>query len=187
MAFRNWPGANVLAALGVFSLIGATLSGWMCDRFNPRILLFWYYGLRGLSLILVPLTPFDFVSLSIFAVFYGLDWVATGPATFALANEVFGRRDTPVVVSWIFAGHQVGGAIAAFGAGTAPQPNRRLSFGVYDERARLSARGATGVARNPTRFGSRRSRVMIHQRRRLAILGDGMASSLLPLLPDAYG
>ena len=111
-------GANVLAALGVFSLIGATLSGWMCDRFNPRILLFWYYGLRGLSLILVPLTPFDFVSLSIFAVFYGLDWVATGPATFALANEVFGRRDTPVVVSWIFAGHQVGGAIAAFGAGT---------------------------------------------------------------------
>jgi MFS family permease len=111
-------GANVLAALGVFSLIGATLSGWMCDRFNPRILLFWYYGLRGLSLILVPLTPFDFVSLSVFAVFYGLDWVATGPATFALANEVFGRRDTPVVVSWIFAGHQIGGAIAAFGAGT---------------------------------------------------------------------
>ncbi len=111
-------GANVLAALGVFSLIGATLSGWMCDRFNPRILLFWYYGLRGLSLILVPLTPFDFLSLSVFAVFYGLDWVATGPATFALANEVFGRRDTPVVVSWIFAGHQIGGAIAAFGAGT---------------------------------------------------------------------
>ena len=111
-------GADVLAALGVFSLIGAALSGWLCDRVNPRLLLFWYYGLRGLSLILVPFTPFDFVSLSIFAVFYGLDWVATGPATFALANEVFGRRDTPVVVSWIFAGHQVGGAIAAFGAGT---------------------------------------------------------------------
>lgn len=111
-------GADVLAALGVFSLIGATLSGWLCDRFNPRLLLFWFYGLRGLSLMLVPFTPFDFVSLSIFAVFYGLDWVATGPATFALANEVFGRRDTPIVVSWIFAGHQIGGAIAAFGAGT---------------------------------------------------------------------
>ena len=110
-------GADVLAALGIFSLIGATLSGWMCDRFNPRLLLFWYYGLRGLSLIVVPFTQFDFVSLSIFAVFYGLDWVATGPATFALANEVFGRRDTPVVVSWIFAGHQVGGAVAALGAG----------------------------------------------------------------------
>ncbi|MGC2523709.1 MAG: MFS transporter [Stellaceae bacterium] len=111
-------GADVLAALGVFSLVGATLSGWMCDRFNPRLLLFWYYGLRGLSLIVVPFTLFDTVSLSVFAVFYGLDWVATGPATFALVNEVFGRRDTPVIVSWIFAGHQVGGAVAAFGAGT---------------------------------------------------------------------
>jgi sugar phosphate permease len=110
-------GADILAALGVFSLVGATLSGWMCDRFNPRVLLFWYYGLRGLSLILIPFTQFDAVSLSIFSIFYGLDWVATGPATFALANEVFGRRDTPVIVAWIFAGHQVGGAIAAFGAG----------------------------------------------------------------------
>lgn len=110
-------GADILAALGVFSLIGAALSGWMCDRFNPRLLLFWYYGLRGLSLIVIPFTQFDAVSLSIFAVFYGLDWVATGPATFALANEVFGRRDTPIIVSWIFAGHQIGGALAAFGAG----------------------------------------------------------------------
>ena len=65
----------------------------------------------------VPFTQFDVVSLSLFSVFYGLDWVATGPATFALTNEVFGRRDTPVVISWIFAGHQVGGALAAFGAG----------------------------------------------------------------------
>jgi predicted MFS family arabinose efflux permease len=110
-------GASILAAIGVFSLIGSTLSGWMCDRFNPRILLFWYYGLRGLSLMLVPFTAFDPISLSVFAVFYGLDWVATGPATFALTNEIFGRRDTPVIVSWIFAAHQVGGALAAFGAG----------------------------------------------------------------------
>jgi sugar phosphate permease len=101
----------------VFSLIGTTASGWMCDRFNPRILLFWYYGLRGLSLVLIPFSAFDPVSLSVFSVFYGLDWVATGPATFALTNEIFGRRDAPVIVSWIFAAHQVGGSLAAFGAG----------------------------------------------------------------------
>ncbi|HWY73395.1 MAG TPA: MFS transporter, partial [Burkholderiaceae bacterium] len=110
-------GASILAVIGVFSLIGSTLSGWMCDRFNPRVLLFWYYGLRGLSLVVVPFTSFDPLSLSVFAVFYGLDWVATGPATFALTNQIFGRRDTPVIVSWIFAAHQVGGALAAFGAG----------------------------------------------------------------------
>ena len=110
-------GASILAVIGVFSLIGSALSGWMCDRFNPRVLLFWYYGLRGLSLVLVPFSSFDSLSLSVFAVFYGLDWVATGPATFALTNEIFGRRDTPVLVSWIFASHQIGGALAALGAG----------------------------------------------------------------------
>ena len=110
-------GAWILASLGVFSLIGAAASGWLCDRFNPRVLLFWYYSLRGLSLLIVPFTQFDVVSLSLFSIFYGLDWVATGPATFALTNKVFGRKDTPVIVSWIFAGHQIGGALAAFGAG----------------------------------------------------------------------
>jgi MFS family permease len=110
-------GASILAVIGMFSLIGSTASGWLCDRYSPRVLLFWYYGLRGLSLVVVPFSGFDAVSLAIFSVFYGLDWVATGPATFALTNEVFGRRDAPVIVSWIFAAHQVGGALAAFGGG----------------------------------------------------------------------
>ncbi len=109
--------ASFLAVIGVFSLIGAAGSGWLCDRYNPRVLLFWYYSLRGLSLVAVPFTQFDIVSLSIFSIFYGLDWVATGPATFALTNEVFGRKDTPVIIAWIFAFHQIGGALAAFGAG----------------------------------------------------------------------
>ena len=110
-------GASILAVIGVFSLIGSTASGWLCDRYSPRVLLFWYYGLRGLSLVIMPFSNFDPLSLSVFSVFYGLDWVATGPATFALTNEVFGRRDAPIIVSWIFAAHQVGGAMAAFGGG----------------------------------------------------------------------
>jgi predicted MFS family arabinose efflux permease len=129
-------GAGLLAAIGVFSLIGATGSGWLCDRYNPRILLFWYYALRGLSLVVLPFTDFDMVSLSAFSIFYGLDWVATGPATFAVTNEVFGRRDAPVVIAWIYVGHQVGGAIAAFGAGAA-----RSLTGAY-----LVAFVASGIA-----------------------------------------
>ena len=39
--------ASLLAAMGVFDLIGTTISGWLTDRYNPRVLLFWYYGLRG--------------------------------------------------------------------------------------------------------------------------------------------
>jgi MFS family permease len=109
--------AGLLAAMGVFDLIGTTASGWLTDRYNARVLLFWYYSLRGLSLMILPFTNFDLVSLSIFAVFYGLDWVATVPPTVALTNEVFGKRDAPVIVSWIVCGHQMGGALAALGGG----------------------------------------------------------------------
>lgn len=111
--------ASLLAAMGVFDLVGTTLSGWLTDRYNPRVLLFWYYGLRGLSLVVLPFTNFDVVSLSIFAAFYGLDWVATVPPTVALTNEVFGKQDAPVIVSWIACGHQMGGAVAALGGGIA--------------------------------------------------------------------
>ena len=81
------------------------------------MLLFWIFGLRGLSLMLLPYTSFDTVSLTVFAVFYGLDWIAVMPPIFALVNEVFGKKAAPVVMSWIFATHQIGGALAAVGAG----------------------------------------------------------------------
>jgi MFS family permease len=110
-------GASILASFGIFNMVGATASGWFTDRYNPRVLLFWYFGLRGLSLVILPFTSFDVVSLSVFALFYGLDWIATVPPTFALTNTVFGRKDAPVMMSWIYAGHQVGGAVAAVGAG----------------------------------------------------------------------
>ena len=71
--------ASLLAAMGVFDLVGTTVSGYLTDRYDSRILLFWYYGLRGLSLVVLPFTHFDVVSLAIFAAFYGLDWVATMP------------------------------------------------------------------------------------------------------------
>jgi predicted MFS family arabinose efflux permease len=103
--------------MGVFDLVGTTASGWLTDRFDPRKLLVVYYGLRGLSLIALPFTGFDVVSLSVFAVFYGLDWIATVPPTLRLANENFGERDAPIIFGWVLVGHQTGAAVAAFGAG----------------------------------------------------------------------
>jgi len=115
--YSQFAGAGILASLGIFSLMGATISGWLTDRYNPRFLLFWIFGLRGLSLMVLPYTSFDSISLTVFAVFYGLDWIAVMPPIFALVNEVFGRKAAPVIMSWIFATHQVGGALAAVGAG----------------------------------------------------------------------
>jgi MFS family permease len=109
--------AGMVATMGVFDLVGTTASGWLTDRFDPRKLLFMYYGLRGLSLIYLPFSDFSFYSLSVFVVFYGLDWIATVPPTVRLANEAFGENDAPVAFGWIAASHQVGAATAAFLAG----------------------------------------------------------------------
>ncbi|MET0284713.1 MAG: MFS transporter [Polyangiales bacterium] len=110
--------AGLLAMMGVFDLIGTTLSGWLTDRYDARKLLFVYYGLRGLSLIWLPHSDFSLYSLSVFAVFYGLDWIATVPPTLKLTNAAFGDRDGPMIFGWIVAGHQVGAASATVFAGT---------------------------------------------------------------------
>jgi MFS family permease len=109
--------ASVLAMMGVFDFFGTIGSGWLSDRFDNRWLLFWYYGLRGLSLLYLPFTDFTFYGLSLFAVFYGLDWIATVPPTVKLTADRFGRERAGVVFAWVFAGHQIGAASAAFGAG----------------------------------------------------------------------
>ncbi|RXT26984.1 MFS transporter [Rhizobium leguminosarum] len=109
--------ASVLAVMGIFDFFGTIGSGWLSDRFDNRWLLFWYYGLRGLSLLYLPFSDFSFYGLSIFAVFYGLDWIATVPPTVKIAADRFGPEKTGLVFGWVFAGHQLGAATAAYGAG----------------------------------------------------------------------
>jgi predicted MFS family arabinose efflux permease len=110
--------AGLLAVVGVFDIAGTIFSGWLTDRFDPRLLLLTYYLFRGLSLFLLPslFAPGVHLSMVAFIVFYGLDWVATVPPTLALCRQFFGAR-APVVFGWVFASHQVGSAIAAFGGG----------------------------------------------------------------------
>ncbi|GGB11611.1 MFS transporter [Brucella endophytica] len=108
--------AGLLAAIGAFNFIGTIASGWLSDRFDSRWLLFWYYGLRGLSLLYLPFTDFGLYELTLFTVFYGLDWLATVPPTVKLTAERFGPSAT-IVFGWIFFGHQIGSAVAAYGTG----------------------------------------------------------------------
>ena len=125
--FGEVAAASLLATIGVFDLIGTLCSGWLTDRYDPRLLLAWYYGLRGISLLAL---PYAFGSphfgLILFVIFYGLDWVATVPPTVALTAEHFGSERVGVVFGWIFASHMIGAAVAAWGAGAA-----RTWFGGY--------------------------------------------------------
>ncbi len=122
--------AGLLAMMGVFDLFGTTFSGWMTDRWSSRKLLFWYYSLRGLSLLFLPhaLAGHDGSSprMLAFAMFYGLDWIATVPPTVRLTADIFGRDRVGVMFGWIVAGHQVGAACAALAAGAV-----RTWFGDY--------------------------------------------------------
>jgi len=111
------PAASVLAMMGAFDLVGTTVSGYLSDRYDNRKLLFWYYGLRGLSLFWLPFSTFTFYGLSIFAMFYGLDWIATVPPTVKLAAQEFGKEKAGMIFGWVFAAHQLGAATAAYGAG----------------------------------------------------------------------
>lgn len=120
--------ASLLALMGLCDLVGTTAAGWMSDRWDSRWLLAGYYGLRGLSLLFLPtaLAGAD-PGLILFAVWYGLDWIATVPPTLRLANEAFGRTRAPIVFGWISGGHQLGAASIALVAGTL-----RVTSGRYD-------------------------------------------------------
>jgi sugar phosphate permease len=127
-------GAGLLAATGVFSFIGGTVSGWLSDRFDNRYMLFWYYGLRGLSLIYLPFAfGMSFYGLALFSVFYGLDWIAGVPPTVRLLSGVVGQERTGIMVAWITVIHQLGGALVAFLAGLL-----RISYGSYMQAFMLS-------------------------------------------------
>jgi len=110
--------AGLLALIGLFDVIGTLFSGYLTDRIDPRKLLFFYYGLRGLSLFLLPSILFSSVhpSTLVFVIFYGLDWVATVPPTLVLCRMVMGNQRSSVVYGWVFVGHQIGASIAALGA-----------------------------------------------------------------------
>ena len=120
--------ASLLALVGVFDLVGTIASGWLTDRYDPRKLLFFYYGFRGLSLFLLPSILFASVhpSTLVFVIFYGLDWVATVPPTIMLCRTILGPERATVVYGWVFAAHQIGGSIAAFGGAVL-----RVQFGNY--------------------------------------------------------
>ena len=121
--------AGLLAATGVFAVIGGTASGWLSDRFDNRYLLFWYYGLRGLSLLYLPFAfNMSFFGLSLFSIFYGLDWIATAAPTVRLLSHAVGMERIGIMVAWITVIHQIGGASVAYLAGVL-----RIGFGTYLE------------------------------------------------------
>jgi MFS family permease len=146
--------ASLLALMGIFDLVGTTGAGWLSDRWSSRKLLAWYYGLRGLSLFFLPFAlGGSETGLWVFAVWYGLDWIATVPPTLRLATDAFGPERAPIIFGWIGAGHQVGAALTAFGAGwiRTNLGDYQLAFWSSGALCLLAAVLALQVGRRPVR------------------------------------
>jgi sugar phosphate permease len=125
--------AGLLGGMAIFNAVGATASGWLSDRLDARLLLATFYGLRGLSLIYLPYGFDSFYGLSVFSVFYGLDWIATIPATMRLITDRFSAQRAGMVFGWVMVLHQIGGAAAAYLAGYL-----RMDLGTYLQAFMLS-------------------------------------------------
>jgi len=109
--------AWLLAVIGVCDLIGTIGSGWLSDRYDNRYLLLFYYGFRGVALLWLVLTDPTLVGLTIFAVVYGLDFIATVPPTVKLTIAKFGAEMGPAIFAWIFAAHHVAAGLMTLGTG----------------------------------------------------------------------
>lgn len=125
---RGIPQMTAATAVGIMggaSFIGTTFSGWMVDRVDPRKVLAVVYALRGSSLFILPYVS-EPVGLFVFAILYGLDWYASGPATTTIIARIFGAERVGRIFGLVFVFHQLGGASAALGGGWA-----RVYFGDY--------------------------------------------------------
>lgn len=146
--------AGTLALMGAMNFVGTIASGWLTDRHDPRKLLAIYYSLRGVSLFVLPFVT-GFSGLALFAIVFGLDYIATVPPTASLVADVFGRRHVAAIYGWVFFGHQLGAALAAYLGGIA-----RDTLGDYT--ASFIAAGVLAIAasvmallidRRPSTFG----------------------------------
>jgi predicted MFS family arabinose efflux permease len=108
--------AGILAVMGSMNFVGTLASGWLTDKHDPRKLLAVYYILRGISLFLLPYLT-DLSGLTVFAIIFGLDYIATVPPTVALTADVFGRHNVATIYGWVFCAHQIGAALAAQAGG----------------------------------------------------------------------
>jgi MFS family permease len=114
--FTEVAAAGAIGLMGMMNIVGTLASGWLTDRHDNRKLLAFYYGFRALALLGLPFVT-EMRGMVIFAILYGLDWIATVPPTVNLTALRFGRGSLGMIFGWIFCSHMIGAALAAYAGG----------------------------------------------------------------------
>jgi predicted MFS family arabinose efflux permease len=128
--FSDGEAAGILSVIGGMNIIGTISSGLLCDRFSPRKLLAGYYFFRALSLLALPFIT-TLPIMGVFAVTFGLDYIATVPPTVMLTADRFGRRSVGTIYGWITFAHMIGGAMASLIAGYVHDAAGEYTFAMY--------------------------------------------------------
>jgi sugar phosphate permease len=128
--FSRGQAAGILSIIGGMNVVGTIASGWLCDRFSPRKLLAAYYLFRAVSLLGLPFMN-SMPLMSLFAVVYGFDYIATVPPTVMLTADRFGRRSVGTLFGWISFSHMAGGALAAAFAGYIHDVTDEFTLAIY--------------------------------------------------------
>jgi MFS family permease len=102
-------GGWVVAAIGLFNIIGSLSVGWLQSRFPKRYILSIIYFTRALSIVVFISFPITTFSAIAFGVVTGLTWLSTVPPTSALVAIMFGTRWFATLYGFAFVSHQVGG------------------------------------------------------------------------------
>ena len=110
-------GANALALIGLFNVIGSYLFGWLGGRYSKRFLLGGIYVLRSFvvtAYFVVPPTP---TSTLLFAAAMGMLWLGVVPLVSGLVVHLFGLRYMATISGIAFFSHQIGSFVGAWGGG----------------------------------------------------------------------
>jgi MFS family permease len=107
-------GGWVVAAIGIFNIIGSLSVGWLQNRMPKRYILSAIYSIRAVSVVAfisLPMTP---ASAIMFGAVTGLTWLSTVPPTSGLVALMFGTRWFATLFGFAFVSHQVGGFLGVW-------------------------------------------------------------------------
>ncbi len=107
-------GGWVVAAIGLFNIIGSLSVGWLQTRLPKRYILSAIYFMRAISIVLFISFPITPVSAIAFGAATGLTWLSTVPPTTALVAVMFGTRWFATLYGFAFVSHQAGGFLGVW-------------------------------------------------------------------------
>ena len=107
-------GGWVVAAIGLFNIIGSLGVGWLQNKYPKRYILSLIYFARALSIMAFISFPISTFSAIVFGAATGLTWLSTVPPTSALVALMFGTRWFATLYGFAFVSHQVGGFLGVW-------------------------------------------------------------------------